>query len=180
MSTKKGDSPRFFAFVSMTIAWETGGDKSGGYTKDPKDLGGETKWGISKRSHPALNIKGLTFLDAVNIYKNEYWNDKYDYITDTALAFKLFDMGVLKGPNSAIKVAQKAIKKCGKTIKVDGVFGNITLAALNDCDATILYNTYIEMLKGNFVLITLLRPSQKKYLKGWLRRLTYKWSTNEA
>ena len=32
----------------------------GGYSWDPKDPGGETRFGISKKSYPNLNIKNLT------------------------------------------------------------------------------------------------------------------------
>ena len=32
----------------------------GGYVNDPKDPGGETNFGIAKRSHPDVDIKNLT------------------------------------------------------------------------------------------------------------------------
>jgi lysozyme family protein len=32
----------------------------GGYVHDPKDLGGETNFGIAKRWYPDLDIKNLT------------------------------------------------------------------------------------------------------------------------
>ena len=37
--------------IDKTLAWE------GGYVNDPKDPGGETKYGISKRAHPDVDIK---------------------------------------------------------------------------------------------------------------------------
>lgn len=40
----------------------------GGYTDHPSDPGGETKFGISKRSYPNENIKGLTLERAKQIY----------------------------------------------------------------------------------------------------------------
>ena len=40
----------------------------GGYVNDPDDPGGETKYGISKRSYPALDIKNLTVEQATAIY----------------------------------------------------------------------------------------------------------------
>ena len=43
----------------------------GGYVNDPKDKGGETKYGISKRSYPHLDIKNLTLNEAEYIYYNE-------------------------------------------------------------------------------------------------------------
>ena len=46
----------------------------GGYVDHPNDPGGETNFGISKRSHPDLDIKNLTLMDAAAIYLDEYWN----------------------------------------------------------------------------------------------------------
>lgn len=53
--------------------WEWGNDPNGGYTNDPRDPGGETKWGISKRAHPNVDIKNLTLEQATEIYRKEYW-----------------------------------------------------------------------------------------------------------
>ena len=45
----------------------------GGYVNDPLDLGGETKYGISKRSYPHLDIKNLTLDQAKQIYFRDFW-----------------------------------------------------------------------------------------------------------
>ena len=39
-------------------------EHEGGYVNDPKDLGGETKYGITKRFYPDVDIKNLTKEDA--------------------------------------------------------------------------------------------------------------------
>ena len=39
----------------------------GGYVNDPKDLGGETNMGITKRFYPDLDIKNLTVEYATEI-----------------------------------------------------------------------------------------------------------------
>jgi lysozyme family protein len=54
--------------IEFTLKWE------GGYSNDPTDPGGETKYGISKRAHPNLDIANLTLEDAKNIYRTEYWD----------------------------------------------------------------------------------------------------------
>ena len=46
-------------------------EHEGGYVKDPKDLGGETKYGITKRFYPDVDIKNLTIEQAVEIYKKD-------------------------------------------------------------------------------------------------------------
>ena len=44
-----------------------------GYVNDPHDPGGETKYGISKRAYPKLDIKNLTLEDALALYYRDYW-----------------------------------------------------------------------------------------------------------
>jgi len=55
---------RCIKFVSR---WE------GGYVKHPDDPGGETKFGISKRAFPMIDIKSLTEEEAQDIYRTHYW-----------------------------------------------------------------------------------------------------------
>lgn len=57
----------------MTLRFEVGATQNGGYTNDPRDPGGETKFGISKRAHPELDIKNLTPEQALRVYLDEYW-----------------------------------------------------------------------------------------------------------
>lgn len=45
----------------------------GGYVNHPSDPGKETKWGISKKAYPDLDIAGLTAEQAADIYWNDYW-----------------------------------------------------------------------------------------------------------
>ena len=45
-----------------------------GYVNDPKDPGGETNYGISKRAYPDVDIKNLTEDGAKDIYKRDYWD----------------------------------------------------------------------------------------------------------
>ena len=132
--------------------------------------------GISKQAHPEIVIENLTYRHALAIYENQYWNPFYNYIHVEKLGFKLFDMGVLMGPNRAVKKLQKAIKKNGIVLKVDGIFGPMTLTACNTVEAQILlYETYIDSLQRYFKLISLYGKN-KKFLRGWLRRLYWVWS----
>lgn len=174
----KNTSVRFATFASQTIAFETAGDKSGAYHNDPKDAGGETKWGISKRAHPNENIKALTYQDALDIYEKQYWNEYYSYINDERLAFKLFDMGVVSGKRKAVKLLQDSVKALGTTIASDGNFGPLTLTAVNMLDKERLYDEYTKNYTKFFKRITFLRPWNKRFLSGWLRRLDWTWGGN--
>lgn len=79
----------------------------GGYVNDPNDPGGETKFGISKRSYPNEDIKNLTIERAREIYKRDFW-DKIggDQIKDQAIADLLVDSAVNEGVVPAVKRAQ--------------------------------------------------------------------------
>ena len=45
----------------------------GGYSNDPNDPGGETKYGISKRYNPDVDVASLTLEQAKKIYLERYW-----------------------------------------------------------------------------------------------------------
>ena len=72
----------------------------GKYSNDPDDPGGETKYGISKRAHPTLDIKSLTIDDAQTIYRSDYWDtcgcDDYAYPLDIIVFDTAVNMGVQK------------------------------------------------------------------------------------
>lgn len=75
-------TPRFLAFVPTFILREEcdwPSVKTGEYSNDPDDPGGETKWGIdlsgyrAKHGGRSIDIKGLSEEDAVEIYWTDYW-----------------------------------------------------------------------------------------------------------
>lgn len=100
-------------------------DHEGGYTLGNNDPGGETKWGISKRSYPKLNICLLTRDDAKRIYFVDFWQrgqmDQFDF----AIAFQLFDTAVNSGIETALRLLQRAVN-----VADDGHIGPVTLAAI--------------------------------------------------
>lgn len=83
--------------------------EEGGYTNDPKDPGGETQFGISKRAHPELDIAALTLDDARAIYRAEYWDAHRLGELPDRMAVALFDGVVNSGPRPAIAWLQKAL-----------------------------------------------------------------------
>ena len=74
--------------LKFTLKWE------GGYVNDPKDPGGETKWGISKRAYPSLDIKGITPEQAAEIYARDYWDHCGCDSLGWPLSAVAFDTGV--------------------------------------------------------------------------------------
>lgn len=88
----------------MTL-WERAIDQlllaEGGYVNDPKDPGGETKFGISKRSYPHLDIAGLTREEAIQIYRRDYWDPIPAYLSD-GMRWMVFDSAVNHGLPTAL------------------------------------------------------------------------------
>lgn len=143
----------------------------GGYVDDPHDSGGETKYGISQRSYPHLDIKHLTRDQAKKIYYSDFWIlGKYEDITDTNLAIKLFDLSVNMGTKQANILIQRALQSVGEAVIEDGIVGSITLAAINKSPPRELLAALKSESAGYYRLIAAKNPSQKKFLNGWLNR----------
>ena len=104
----------------------------GGYVNDPKDPGGETKYGVSRKAYPDLDIKNLTLDDAVDIYKRDYWDKAKVEELKPDLRHIYFDMVVNMGRSRAVKVLQQTANSKGRTLKVDGGLGPKTIEALKD------------------------------------------------
>lgn len=133
----------------------------GGYVNNPKDPGGETKYGISKRAYPKIDIKNLTIQQAKDIYYKDYWLaskcDKMDY----KVALLVFDMSVNMGINRSVKTLQEAIGG----ISVDGLIGNQTLNALNNASDDL----YVEVSKKRMKFYIGLKTF-KTFGLGWSNR----------
>jgi lysozyme family protein len=97
-------------------------EREGGYVNDPKDPGGETNFGISKRQYPAVDIKALTREAAIAIYKRDYWLPCKCDDLPWPLSLFIFDAAVNQGVLPAKKMLQKAID-----VAQDGIFGPVTM-----------------------------------------------------
>ena len=88
-------------------------EHEGGYVNDPKDPGGETNFGIAKRSHPDVDIKNLTKDGAKKIYKEVYWDGNKVESLSEDLRHIYFDMCVNQGRGRAVKILQQAANAKG-------------------------------------------------------------------
>ena len=143
-------------------------EHEGGYVNDPKDLGGETKYGITKRFYPDIDIKNLTIEQATEIYKKDYWDKNKVESLPQNLWHIYFDMCVNMGKRTAVKVLQRAAVNKGKDIEVDGGLGPMTIGALKGVE---LDRVRAFRVKYYVDLITA-RPEQEKFFLGWFRRAT--------
>lgn len=133
-------------------------DREGGYVNHPQDPGGETKYGISKRSYPDLDIAGLTREQAHRIYATDFYRRfNLDKLDNPRTAEWVLDWLVHSGP-SAIRWIQQ---KLG--VQIDGVVGPQTLTALNRMqDPRDLLRWRLDRLVG---------LTGHPFIKGWVRRL---------
>ncbi|HFU77482.1 MAG TPA: hypothetical protein ENK68_03160 [Epsilonproteobacteria bacterium] len=138
----------------------------GGYVNDPQDRGGETNFGISKRSYPNVDIKNLTVAGAKEIYKRDYWDRiRGDEIQSQRVAFSLFDTAV----NMGVRTASKLIQQCVGT-HPDGKIGNITLAAVNKEDEEKLLLRFTLAKVARYTYLAKTRATNRRYLLGWISR----------
>lgn len=144
----------------------------GGYVKHPSDRGGETNFGISKRSYPLVSIRTLTRDDAMQIYHRDFWSPlRLDEIGSERLALCTFHFGVHAGIGTAAKMLQRAINGSGRALAVDGRIGPATIAAANRIGEDVL----LPLLKGEildyYAAIVRRDPSQAVFMRGWQNRL---------
>jgi lysozyme family protein len=157
---------KFDKAIKVVLAHE------GGYVNDPNDLGGETNFGISKRSYPNVDIKNLTREQAVEIYRRDWWERyKHERIEDIDVATKVFDLAVNMGAVPAHRLLQQAINFTeGKSLAVDGIIGPATLSAVNQADPQQLVQTLRFMAARRYYELAKARPANRGFLLGWLNR----------
>lgn len=132
----------------------------GFYSNDLLDSGGETKFGISKRAYPNLNIKELTRDDAIAIYKRDYW-DKLPANLPTSIHCVLFDCAVNTGISRAIRLLQSSVK-----VNPDGQWGRLSQSALNKLKVDdVLQRFTLERIMFYSALSTFGR-----FGRGWVNR----------
>lgn len=144
----------------------------GGYSDNPADPGGETKYGISRRQYPHLDIKSLTRAQAVEIYYRDWWL-RFDFsrLPETAGA-KVFDLAVNIGPANAVRCLQRASRACGHRLDDDGALGPRTLAAVFAADRNALLAALRSEAAGYYraLAISKGRGTADEFLAGWLKR----------
>jgi len=138
------DANKLKLALQFVAKWEWGDRKDGGYTNDPRDPGGETKYGISKRAHPNEDIKNLTPERALEIYQKEYWEPIAGDNLPIPYCVVAFDSAV----NCGVSRANNWIR----TTKGD-------------------WKALCNIRKAYYLDLVVRRPDLRVYLKGWLNRM---------
>ena len=152
--------------ASFEISIEKVLKHEGGYNFIKGDAGGETNFGISKRSYPNEDIKNLTRARAVEIYRRDFWEKvSGDKITNQLTANSILDASVNMGVSRAVKIAQAAAG-----VISDGVIGKDSLLAINLQDPKdYLPKFALEKIRFYASLCNKDRD-QSKFLLGWINR----------
>lgn len=153
--------------IRTTLAHEGGGR----HTNDPHDRGGETKYGISRRAYPNLDIANLSEQQARDIYRRDYWERVGgDRIHSQAVASLLLDAAVNMGVRTASRLAQVALA----VTPADGIIGTATLTAINarcQGDGEGLFVARYTILRiARHADICNRDRGQARFLLGWVNR----------
>lgn len=134
----------------------------GGYINDSSDPGGETNWGISKRSYPNIDIKHLTREQAIDIYRRDFWNKLNAEAFHDGVAYQLLDSAVNSGITQSVRFLQRAIG-----VADDGAFGKASMAAMQSVSESDLIMLF---LAERLDFMTRLK-NWPNHGKGWARRI---------
>lgn len=160
----------------------------GGFSDDPKDSGGATKYGITEAVARAFGYTGrmqdLSLPDARRIYRAKFWDamrlDEIASISEV-IALELFDTGVNQGTGAAGTYLQRALNalnqegKLYPDVTVDGAIGRMTVAALREYmgrrgkDGELVMRRALNALQGAFYIgLAEQRSKDEAYVYGWL------------
>lgn len=141
----------------------------GGYVNHPKDPGGETNMGVTKRVYEEFggtkDMKDLEFEDVMPIYKKNYWDRVKADDLPAGLDLCVFDFGVNAGTGRAAKYLQSLV---GAT--ADGAIGPNTLKTvevyvqIEGIEATI--EAYQKNRQGYYEKL----KTFETFGRGWTRR----------
>lgn len=136
----------------------------GGFVAHPKDPGGVTKYGISKRAFPKEDIANLTLEKAKELYKKHYWDMcECDRLPGFA-RLMVFDCAV----NQGVVRAATFLQRLGK-VKVDSIIGPKTIASVAQIDPMDFIFHYQDHRFNAYTS----NPNWSVFGKGWIKRLNH-------
>lgn len=161
----------FYTFLKHTLKVE------GGYVNDPDDAGGETNYGITRRTYeyyyteilkeeiPPGTMEHIDSEVIHDIYKALYWDKVRGDNLPAGVDLMLADFAVNSGVSRASKMLQKVIN-----VDQDGIIGTQTLNKLASMDKNkILHKLYMERRQYFYDISSI--NNNIKFYKGWLNRL---------
>ena len=172
------NQPDYKLFIPFILRWE------GGEVNDPDDAGGHTNKGITWGTYKMLcerllgykptkqTFKKMTKKDAAKFIEF-YWNKSTgnNSIQHQKIAEAMTSWYWGSG-KWGLKLWQAMVNKdFSKQLVIDGLIGKNTVSVVNTIDPDQLFAAAIKERAKTFRGIAKRKPSQKKFLKGWLNRL---------
>ena len=141
----------------------------GGYVNHPRDPGGMTNLGVTKRVYEAwvgrevdeATMRALTPDDVAPIYRANYWDAVWGDHLPSGVDFSVFDWAVNSGPARAIKALQRIVGSVS-----DGIMGPKTMQAVMDMDA----EKIIDLMHGERQRFYERLNTFDTFGRGWTRR----------
>jgi lysozyme family protein len=141
----------------------------GGYVNHPRDPGGMTNLGVTKRVYEAwvghevdeAAMRALTPDDVAPIYRANYWDAVWGDHLPSGVDFSVFDWAVNSGPPRAIKALQRIVGSVS-----DGIMGPKTMQAVMDMDA----EKIIDLMHGERQRFYERLNTFDTFGRGWTRR----------
>jgi lysozyme family protein len=152
----------------------------GGYVNHPNDKGGPTKYGVILSTWKQYgydkdgdgdidvdDLKVITEKDAKGVAKKIFWDYfQADKIHNQSLAEIIVDWGYASCRVNAAKKVQVILG-----VKADGIPGKETLKAINQQNASHLFEKIKEARKEHIERIVQVDPTQQVFYKGWMNRI---------
>lgn len=148
--------------MTFDQAFEATVGHEGGYVNDPRDQGGETKFGVSKRAYPDEDIRGLTIMRARELYRRDYWDRCQCDQLPVWIAGQVFDAAVNSGVGKAAIWLQRAVGA-----QPDGSIGAQTIACARRADP----GTAVARFNAQRLQFMTDLPTWAAFGRGWARRI---------
>lgn len=155
---------------ARTMTWEGGGRVH----TVPGDPGGTTKWGISQRAYPDVDIPNLTAREARGIARRDYWDRVGGDDLPPTIRWDVFDFGFNAGNGRSVQTLQRTINLCKDAfghsdhVAVDGIIGPHTLSEAAKYPAERLLLIFRAYRREHYMALA--ENGKAKFIYGWLRR----------
>jgi len=144
-------------------------EHEGGFVNHPKDPGGVTNHGVTKKVYDKWvgknstveEMRNLTHEDVAPIYKKNYWDRAKCDQLPSGVDLSVFDWGVNSGVSRSAKALQRIVG-----VKQDGGIGPMTLQAVSEVEAEEIIEQ-MHYMRDNFYRSL---DTFETFGKGWTRR----------
>lgn len=155
--------------LEVALAWVLAHE--GGFVNHPKDPGGATNKGVTQRVYDGYrarrglaprSVRGISAEEVAEIYRAQYWQAVRADELPAGLDYAVFDYAVNSGPRRAAMDLQRELG-----VKVDGVIGQVTLAA---CARVDVFELIVRLCERRMRFLRALKH-WPTFGRGWTRRV---------